>query len=70
MQSCYPGYMNPIGLLNMPLVHHKNESSYVLRLAALIEHVGKGRGLMGLDACGVDQPYDRYQSIRDAEDCS
>lgn len=48
----WPRNLDPIGPLDMSLVHHKDESIYVLHLAALVEHAGTARGLMGVkDSC-------------------
>lgn len=49
--------------MHMPFVHHEEESSGELRVAALIDHVGDVKGLMGLDVCCLGRPYDRYYLI-------
>lgn len=60
MQSCRPGYLSPIGLLDMPSVPHEDESNYVPRLVALMNHAEEVKGLMGLDACCLDRPCNQY----------
>lgn len=67
MQSCRPGYLYPIGILDLPLVRHKDESIYMLRLAFLISHGREMKGLMGIDTCCYDRPYIGYYLIRDAD---
>lgn len=48
MQSRCTGYLDPIGLLDMPLVRHEDRSNHVLRSAALIDQAGKVKGLVAL----------------------
>lgn len=60
MQTCCQGYLDPIGFLDLPLVLHEDKSNYVLCLAALVERAEEIKGLIGLDDCCLDRPYDRY----------
>lgn len=67
MQLCFPGYLDHIGLVKILLARHKNDNSYVLKLAALVHHAKEVKRLMGLDASCLDLPYDRYHSTHDAD---
>lgn len=67
MQSCSSGHLHHIGFLDLSLVPYEDEGSNVLLLATLIEHAAEVKGLMGLNACCHDQPYDPYYLIRDAD---
>lgn len=63
---CCAGNVDPVRFLDITLVHHKNESNFVIRLAALHNRAGKAKGWMGLEASYLDRPYDRYHFIREA----
>lgn len=49
------------------LVRHGDESSYVLRFVALIDHAEQKQEPMGLDVCCLHQPHNWYYLIRDAD---
>lgn len=70
MRSCCPGYLDPMGLLDMRFVPNGNESSYVHRFVAQIDCAEEMKGLMTLDAWCLDRPYDQYYLIHDAESWS
>lgn len=67
MQSCFLGYLDPIGLLDVPLMRHEDESNYMLLLAASIGHSGEVKRRMGLNSCCLHQPYYQYLLMRDAD---
>lgn len=67
MQSHRPGFLDDIGLFDMPLVLHKEESNYVLPLATLVGNAGNVGGVMGLEACCLGHPNDQYHLIRDTD---
>lgn len=67
MQTCCPGYLDPIGFFDMPLVCVEKKSYYVPQLLALIGRADEAKRLMVLDACCLDLPYDQYYLIIDAE---
>lgn len=46
---------------------HEDENNYLPRFAVFIDHAGELKGLMGLDDCCSDCPYDRYYLSREAD---
>lgn len=56
LQSYFPGYVDPVGLSEMPMVHHKEESNNALRLLTSVEHAETVKGLIGFKPCCLDEP--------------
>lgn len=67
LQSFRFDYVNPVGLLDIPMVHREDKSSYLLRMVTFVYHAETVRGVIGLAACYLDRPYDRYYLIRNAD---
>lgn len=56
--SYRPHCVNPVGTLDMPVVCHEDESTYVLYLVALVDHAVTVRCVMGLEARCLEWPYE------------
>lgn len=67
IQSHFPGYLDPISPLDLQLLHHEDESGYVLRLTTSVEYAGIVRGFMGSKTCCHDRAHDRYYLICDLD---
>lgn len=59
--------MDSVGPLDIPIMRHENESSYVVRLATMVDFVETVRGLMGLEPCCLDRLYSQYSLQWDAD---
>lgn len=59
MQSYCAGFVDPVGLLKMPMGHLRDKSSYVLRLVTSVEYAGTIRRAVCLEASYLDRPFDQ-----------
>lgn len=70
MQPCSSGFLDFLGLFYISLVLHEDESKYVIRLVALIEHPQELKGLKELQTGRLDRSHDSYYLNRDADSWS
>lgn len=65
LQSCFPGYIDPVRFLDMPIVCHKDDSSFVLGLERLLIRADEIEMLIGFENCWPSRAYDQYFIVRD-----
>lgn len=70
MRSCFPGYTDRVLFMDIPLVRHEVHRNYVLRLVALLDRAEEIKGLVSLDACCLDRPYEQFCLAQDADSWS
>lgn len=60
-------YVDPRGALNMPLIRHAEEHSYVRRLLTFVRRFGEGTRFNAHDLCCWDRLFERFYLVQDAE---
>lgn len=70
MQTYCLDYVDPTGMLDIPMERHEEKNNFVLPVAISVEHVGIVRGPIDLEACCLDRSYVRYYLKRESDTLS